>query len=83
LEEPRPERDRLKPEDLPAQANELRRDVDKLDHPYVFEGVFQGHLAQRREVAGVLGAKVPRNAKCSRSGWWLHPFDGSVTKIGV
>jgi hypothetical protein len=30
----------------------------------------------------VVGADAPRNAKCSGSGRWLHPFDGSVTRIG-
>ena len=58
-----------------------RRGVDKLILSYVFEGVFQGHLAKWREVEGVVGAKTPRNAKCSRSRRWSHPFDGSVTRI--
>jgi uncharacterized protein involved in tellurium resistance len=46
-------------EDLLTQANGLRRDVEKLVLSYVFEGVFQGHLAQWREVEGVVGAKTP------------------------
>ncbi len=41
-------------EDLLAQANGLRREVDKLILSYVFEG----QLAQWREVEGVVGAKA-------------------------
>ena len=41
-------------EDLLAQANGLRRDVDKLILCYVFEG----QLAQWREAEGVVGAKA-------------------------
>ena len=44
----------LRYEDLLAQANELRRDLDKLGLSYVFEGVFEGHLAHWREVEGVV-----------------------------
>jgi hypothetical protein len=43
-----------RPEDLLAQANGLRREVDKLILSYVFEG----QLAQWREVEGVVGAKA-------------------------
>jgi hypothetical protein len=53
-------------EDLLAQANGLRRDVDKLVLSYVCEGVFQSRLAHWCEVEGVVGAKAPSNAKCSR-----------------
>jgi hypothetical protein len=45
-------------EDLLAQANGLRREVDKIILSYVFEGVFQGDFAQWREVEGVVGAKA-------------------------
>jgi hypothetical protein len=41
-------------EDLLAQSNGLRREVDKLLLSYVFEG----QLAQWREVEGVVGAKA-------------------------
>ena len=41
-------------EDLLAKANGLQRDLDKLVLSYVFEGVFQGHLAHWREVEGVV-----------------------------
>jgi hypothetical protein len=41
-------------EDLLAQANGLRRDLDKLVFSYVLEGAFQGHLAHWREVEGLV-----------------------------
>jgi hypothetical protein len=53
-------------EDLLAQANGLRRDVDKCVLSYECEGVFQCRLAQWCEVEGVVVAKAPSNAKCSR-----------------
>ena len=59
----------LRSEHLLAQANGLRREVDKLVLSYVFEGVFQGHLAQQlleRKVLTIGEVALPVRGQCHK-----------------